>query len=116
MPGATQRPIAQRKGRRPLYPPCKAPHADFLGPPPANSYIDSISLPLHRGELCNAFAATLTFTPLIAGYRQVSASCGVTVADTKTNQYWTGSANAGPRYLTDCTLGSNFLSLELADA
>jgi len=39
--------------------------------------------------------ATLTFTPLIAGYRQVSASCGVTVTDTKTNQYWTGSQNAG---------------------
>jgi len=42
----------------------------------------------------------LTFTPFIAGYRQVSASCGVTVTDTKTNQYWSGSGNAGPEDLT----------------
>ncbi|MGC8541750.1 MAG: hypothetical protein ACP5QA_14135 [Phycisphaerae bacterium] len=47
----------------------------------------------------------LTFTPERAGYWHVSASCSVTVTDTKTNQCWSGSAHtAPPRPLTSYTL------------
>ncbi|MGC8541748.1 MAG: hypothetical protein ACP5QA_14125 [Phycisphaerae bacterium] len=49
-------------------------------------------------------SATLRFTPLIAGYWEVSVSCSVTVTDTKTNQCWSGSANAGPQDLTSYIL------------
>jgi hypothetical protein len=74
----------------------KALQADTFGSPPANSYTDTIT----PTQPAASSSATLSFTPLIAGYWQVSASCGVTVTDTKTNQYWTGSANAGPEDLT----------------
>jgi hypothetical protein len=78
----------------------KGLEADSFGAPPANSYTDTIS----PTQPSTSSSATLTFTPLIAGYWQVSASCGVTVTDTKTNQYWSGSANAGPEDLTSYTL------------
>lgn len=79
----------------------KALQADAFGSPPSGSYTDSIS----PTQPSTSSSATLTFTPLIAGYWQVSASCGVTVTDTKTNQYWSGSANtAPPRPLTSYTL------------
>jgi hypothetical protein len=42
--------------------------------------------------------STLTFTPLIIGYWQVATSCSVTVTDTTTNQYWSGTGNAGPAF------------------
>jgi hypothetical protein len=48
--------------------------------------------------------ATLIFTPLVAGYWQVFVSCSVAVTDTKTNQCWSGSANAGPQDLTSATV------------
>ena len=79
------------------------PYAALATLPP-RGYTDSISLPIHRDKLCCRLSATLTFTPLIAGYWQVSASCSVTVTDTKTSQYWTGSANAGPEDLTSATV------------
>jgi hypothetical protein len=78
----------------------KALQADAFGPAPSGSYTDSIS-PTQPSTSSNA---SLTFTPLIAGYWAVSVSCSVTVTDTKTNQYWTGSANAGPEDLTSYTL------------
>ncbi|NNM88617.1 MAG: hypothetical protein HKL95_08870 [Phycisphaerae bacterium] len=78
----------------------KALEADTFGAPPSGSYTDSIS----PTQPSTSSSATLTFTPLIAGYWQISASCGVTVTDTKTNQYWSGSANAGPEDLTSYTL------------
>ncbi|MGC9261652.1 MAG: hypothetical protein ACP5I8_16430, partial [Phycisphaerae bacterium] len=78
----------------------KALGADSFGSPPSGSYTDSIS----PTQPSTSSGATLTFNPLIAGYWQVSASCGVTVTDTKTNQYWSGSANAGPEDLTSYTL------------
>ncbi len=77
--------------------------ADSFGSPPSGSYTDSIS----PTQPSTSSSATLTFTPLIAGYWQVSASCGVTVTDTKTNQYWSGSANAGPEDLTSIILTIN---------
>lgn len=47
----------------------------------------------------------LTFTPLIAGYWHVSASCTVTVKDTKnSNLVWQGSGSAGPVDLTSYEL------------
>ena len=74
----------------------KALQADTYGTPPANSYTDSIS----PAQPSASSGATLTFTPLIAGYWAVSVSCGVTVTDTQTSQYWSGSGNAGPQDLT----------------
>lgn len=47
------------------------------------------------------------------GYWQVSASCGVTATDTKTNQYWTGSA--GPPNLTSYTLDITYTSPVVCD-
>ncbi len=70
----------------------KAAQTDTFGSPPANSYTDSIS----PNQPSSNSGATLTFTPLIAGYWQVSTGCSVTVTDTTTNQYWGGSGNAGP--------------------
>ncbi len=78
----------------------KALQADSFGSPPSGSYTDSIS----PTQPSPSSSATLTFTPLIAGYWQVSASCGVTVTDTQTNQYWSGSGNAGPEDLTSYVL------------
>ncbi len=78
----------------------KALQADSFGSAPSGSYTDSIS-PTQPSTSSNA---TLTFTPLIAGYWAVSVSCSVTVTDTKTNQYWGGRANAGPEDLTSYTL------------
>ena len=74
----------------------KALQADSFGSAPSGSYTDSIS----PTQPSTSSSATLTFTPLIAGYWAVSVSCSVTVTDTKTSQYWTGSANAGPENLT----------------
>ena len=65
------------------------------GTPPADSYTDSIS----PTQPAASSGATLTFTPLIAGYWQISTGCSVTVTDTTTNQYWSGSGNAGPEEL-----------------
>ncbi len=78
----------------------KALQADTFGSPPANSYTASIS----PAQPSASSGATLTFTPLIAGYWQVSTSCSVTVTDVTTNQYWTGSSNAGPEDETSWTL------------
>lgn len=64
--------------------------ADAFGPAPSDSYTDSIS----PAQPPTSSSATLTFAPLIAGYWQVSTSCSVTVTDTKTSQYWTGSGKA----------------------
>ncbi len=75
-------------------------HAEVFGSLPSGSYTDSIT----PTQPSASSSATLTFTPLVAGYWQVSASCSVTVTDTKTNQYWTGSGNAGPVDLTSYTL------------
>ncbi len=74
----------------------KALQADTYGSPPADSYTDSIS----PTQPSTSSGATLTFTPLIAGYWAVSVSCAVTVTDTQTSQYWSGSGNAGPQDLT----------------
>ncbi len=49
-------------------------------------------------------STTLTFTPHEARYWQISVSCEVTVTDTTTNQYWSGSASAGPENLTSYIL------------
>lgn len=46
----------------------------------------------------------MTFTPLIAGYWAVTVSCGVTVADSVTNKYWTVSDSAGPQDLTSAVV------------
>ena len=70
------------------------------GTPPADSYTDSIS----PTQPAASSGATLTFTPLIAGYWAVSVSCGVTVTDTQTSQYWSGSGNAEPQELTSAQL------------
>ena len=78
----------------------KALQADTYGTPPADSYTDSIS----PTQPSASSGATLTFTPLIAGYWAVSVSCGVTVTDTQTNQYWSGSGKAGPQDLTSYTI------------
>ena len=78
----------------------KALQADTYGSPPADSYTDSIS----PTQPSASSGATLTFTPLIAGYWAVSVSCGVTVTDTQTSQYWSGSGNAGPQDLTSVEL------------
>ncbi len=52
-------------------------------------------------------STTLTFTPHEARYWQISVSCEVTVTDTTTNQYWSGSAGAGPEDLISATLTIN---------
>ncbi len=65
-----------------------------------DSYTDSISPTQPSG----APGATLTFTPLITGYWQVSVSCSVTVTDITSNQYWAGSADAGLENLTSHVL------------
>ncbi len=78
----------------------KAAQADTFGSPPASSYTTSIS----PAQPSASSGATLTFTPLITGYWQVSTSCSVTVTDTTTNQYWTGSDGAGPEDLISATL------------
>ena len=70
------------------------------GNPPLDSYTDSIS----PTQPSASSGATLTFTPLIAGCWAVSVSCGVTVTDTQTSQYWKGSGDAGPRYLASYDL------------
>ena len=49
----------------------------------------------------------MTFTPKIAGYWQVSTICSVTMTDTTTNQYWSGTGNAGPEDLISATLTIN---------
>ncbi len=77
----------------------KALQADAWGAPPSNSYTDSINPTQPSGTP----GATLTFTPLITGYWQVSVSCSVTVTDITSNQYWAGSADAGPEELTSYT-------------
>ena len=48
---------------------------DKFGAPPANSYTDSIS----PAQPSASSAATLTFTPLVTGYWQISTSCSVIV-------------------------------------
>ncbi len=78
----------------------KALQADTYGSPPADSYTDSIS----PTQPAASSGATLTCTPKIAGYWAVSVSCAVTVTDTQTSQYWSGSGNAGPKGLTSYTL------------
>ncbi len=78
----------------------KALQADAYGSPPADSYTDSIA----PTQPSASSGATLTFTPLIAGYWAVSVSCGVKVTDAKTGQYWSGSSNAGPQDLTSAQL------------
>ncbi len=78
----------------------KALQADSFGSAPSGSYTDSIS----PTQPSTSSSATLTFTPLIAGYWRVSMSCSVTVIDVQTAQYWGGSANAGPEDLTSYTL------------
>ena len=52
----------------------------------------------------NSSSATLTFTPNVPGYWQVSTTCGVTITDSKTNKTWTGSGNAGPEDVTSYVL------------
>ncbi len=81
----------------------KGAQADQFGSPPANSYTDSIS----PNQPSASSGATLAFTPKIAGYWQVATSCSVTVTDTTTNQYWSGSASAGPEELISATLTMN---------
>ncbi len=81
----------------------KALQADAFGAPPANSYTDSIS----PTQPSASSGATLTFTPEIAGYWQVSTSCSVTVTDTTTNQYWTGSGN-DPKGVTGYTFNITY--------
>ena len=78
----------------------KALQADAYGSPHSNSYTESIA----PTQPAASSGAALTFTPKIAGYWAVSVSCGVTVTDTQTNQYWSGSGNAGPKDLTSYTL------------
>lgn len=72
------------------------------GSPPSGSYVSPILI--SPSQPSTSSGATLTFTPLTAGYWQITVSCSVTVTDTKTNQYWSGSANAGPEDLTSYTL------------
>ena len=85
------------------------------GNPPLDSYTDSIA----PTQPAASSGAALTFTPNIAGYWAVSASCGVTVTDTQTNQYWSGSATAGPKYLTsyilDISYGGNVVTNQTQD-
>ncbi len=85
----------------------KAAQADTFGGPPANSYTDSIS----PAQPSASSGATLTFTPLIAGYWQVSTSCSVTVTDTTTNQYWSGSSG-DPKNLTSYTFNIMYYGVE----
>jgi hypothetical protein len=50
--------------------------------------------------------ATLTFTPQIGAYWEVSVSCTVNITDTDTNQSWSGSATVGPKPLTSVDVKS----------
>ena len=85
----------------------KALQADVFGSAPSGSYTDSVSLPIHRDKLCCRLNATLAFTPLIAGYWQVTVHCAVFVLDTKEGLSWNdypGTGNAGPQDLTSATV------------
>ena len=77
----------------------KALYADSYGAPPPNSYTLSIS----PSQPSPSGGAELSFTPLIAGYWQLTGSCGVKVTDQTANEYWTGSANTGPADLISYT-------------
>ncbi len=79
-------------------------NAKAYGTPPANSYTDSIA----PKQPANTGQATLSFTPTIAGYWEISSSCAVTATDTKTNKYWTGTGAAGPDDLTSYILHINY--------
>ncbi len=68
---------------KPLY-------ADSYGVPPTNSYTLTIS----PSQPSSTSGATITFTPLIAGYWQFTATCGVTLTDQAGNDYWTGSGTS----------------------
>ncbi len=95
-----------RRKRRPRIAPRKPGHSA----PPSGvgegqlsaSYDWSVSSVQFKGAQADTFGS-----PLIAGYWQVSTSCSVTVTDTTTNQYWSGSAGAGPEDLISATLTRN---------
>lgn len=70
---------------KPLY-------ADSYGAPPTNSYTLTIS----PSQPSSASGATMSFTPLIAGYWQFTGTCGVTLTDQAGNEYWTGSGTSSP--------------------
>ncbi len=70
---------------KPLY-------ADSYGAPPSNSYTLSIS----PSQPSSTGGAQVSFTPLIAGYWQLTGICDVTLTDQAGNDYWTGSANTSP--------------------
>jgi|GEM_PF-6803957 len=69
---------------KPLY-------ADSYGAPPTNSYTLTIS-PSQPSSATSG--ATVSFTPLIAGYWQFTGTCGVTLTDLAGNDYWTGSGSS----------------------
>lgn len=70
---------------KPLY-------ADTYGAPPSDSYTLSIS----PSQPSATSGATVSFTPLIAGYWQFTGTCGVTLTDLAGNDYWTGSGTSSP--------------------
>ncbi len=74
---------------KPLY-------ADSYGAPPSNSYTLSIS----PSQPSSTGGAQVSFTPLIAGYWQLTGICDVTLTDQAGNDYWTGSGIAAPVDIT----------------
>ena len=76
--------------------------ADSFGTAQSGSYIAPI--PIVPKQPSSSGTATLTFTPLVAGYWRIYTSCTVSVTDAKTNQCWSGTANAAPQTLTSATV------------
>ncbi len=80
----------------------KATQADQFHGADEGEYTATIS-PAQPSSSSNA---TLTFTPLVAGYFEVSTTCAVSISDTKSDGQlnWAGSGNAGPEDVTGYTL------------